>query len=191
MRFRRVGLIAAALLVAAFWTFATIMQRDGVCCYYPRPDRQSDFLQNYSPKSVMDSFISKDSIWSEFSAGNGSGAGRKFISNEREFDGYFAIEAEKRVSLMKALRADLLQQLTEHRALILSQSGDAHRGFHFTYRLGQNVGSAAVLPVAINQGVRRNMPLPDGMQDIVAAVKVSEKWFPRESDSLQASIAVR
>jgi len=35
------------------------------------------------------------------------------------------------------------------------------------------------------------MPLPDGMQDIVAAVKVSEKWFPRESDSLQASIAVR
>jgi hypothetical protein len=185
------GVIAAALLVAAFWTFAAIMQRDGVCYYYPRPDRQSDFLQNYSPKSVMDSFVSKDSISSEFSAGNGSGAGRRFVPNEREFNGYFAIDTEKRLALMTALRDGLSLQLTQHRAVIVSRSGDAGSGFHFTYRLGQNVGSAAVLPVAINQRVRRNMPLPVGTQDIVAAVKVSEKWFPRESDSIQASIAVR
>jgi hypothetical protein len=36
-----------------------------------------------------------------------------------------------------------------------------------------------------------NRRLPEGMQDIVGNITVSEKWFPHEADSIQASLATR
>ena len=76
-----------------------------------------------------------------------------------------------------ALRDDALQQFANNGAEVLSQSGNSQDGFRFDYRLNQSTGSLRILPVATNSHVQRNMPLPQGMED-VTKIEQTEKWFP-------------
>jgi hypothetical protein len=173
----------------ALCTLGAIMRIDGVLYNYPTPEKQSAFVRDYSPMAVIDSFKSKESSTSD--ASMGSGAGEKFVTNERDFRADFAIEPEKRLPLMIALRDDLSAHLIRDGAIILSSSGDAGKGFRFIYRLGRNAGSITVSPLRTDQSMGLNRRLPEGFEEIVAEVAVSEKWFPREPDSIRASLAIR
>jgi hypothetical protein len=183
------SVLAIAFVLVAFCTFGAIMNIDGVWYYYPTPERQSAFIRDYSPKRVIDMFESNES--SSLGAEMGSGAGQRFVTNERQFDAHFVIESEKRLPLMTALRDDLSANFVHDGAIILTSNGDAGSGFHFTYRLGRNAGSATISPLTIDKGVKRNRFLPEGMQDVSAVITVSEKWFPHEPDSIHASLAAR
>jgi hypothetical protein len=143
------SVLAIAFVLVSLCTLDAVMKIDGVWYYYPTPEKRSAFLRNYSPMPVIDSFKSKESSTSDASVG--SGAGEKFVTNERDFRADFAIEPEKRLPLMIALRDDLSAHLIRDGAIILTSSGDAASGFQFTYRLGRKAGSVTVSPLSTDQ----------------------------------------
>jgi hypothetical protein len=166
------------------------MKIDGLWYYYPTPEKQSVFIRNYSPEPVIEMFKFRNS--NSASAGDiGSGAGRRFVTSERKFQGFIALDSKNGLPLMAAMGDDISVQLIQDGATILSRSGSASSGFHFTYRLGKSVGSATVFPLKMNGFVTRNSPLPEGIQDMTATVAISEKWFPKEESSIQASLVNR
>src|SRR5882757_8125932 len=72
---------------------------------YPTPNSVSVFLRNYTPQHVIESFESSQ-YGSALGKSEGASAGRRFITNDREFDPYFEIQSEKRIPLMNALSDD-------------------------------------------------------------------------------------
>ena len=67
---------------------------------------------------------------------------------------------------MNALRDDALQQLSNNGAEVLSQSGNSQDGFRFDYKINQSIGSLRILPLTTHPHIRRNMPLPQGKEDL-------------------------
>lgn len=179
-------IFAVVLLAVSFYSVGAVMQMDGVCYYYPKPERQSAFIRDYSPKALIDSFKS-EGFNSAVAGDEGSGAGRKFVSSEHKSELFFALQPEKRLPLMNALAHDLDAQLARYGASILSTSGDSIAGFHVTYRVGKNVGSVFIHPLVTNQMLNGNGPPSKQVPEMIATIEVSEKWFPQEAASIQAS----
>ena len=158
--------------------------------HYPGPGTMSAFLPSYSPQHVIDSFANKE-FGGETGSGMSSGAGQRFVSNNRNFEPSFVMRTEQRADLMNALSQDLTAQLLNKHAEILSQSGDASRGFHFTYRLGQNLGSATIAPLRTGTESVDHRALPAGLTNVSSTITIAEQWFPREENAVQASLNLR
>jgi hypothetical protein len=89
--------------------------------------------------------------------------------------------------LMNALRDDALQQLANNGAEVLSQSGDSSDGFHFDYKINHSIGSLIISPFAIHSHIRRNMPLPHGLEDVTVNIEQTEQWFPKKTGTIRIS----
>jgi hypothetical protein len=74
-------------------------------------EHESTFLRNYSPRPVIESFAFKQDALS-MGDGVSSGAGSKFVTNERKIDSSFAVQSDMRTALMTALSGDVAAQLT-------------------------------------------------------------------------------
>jgi hypothetical protein len=144
---------------------------------YATPETESAFLKNYTPKRVIEQF--EDEAGLSLLNHNGGGAGSKFATHTAGFEVYFALRSEKWTPVMNALRDDVATQLAADGAQILSQSGDAHTGFHFDYKIGQKHGLADHLPLATTNLIHRVTPLPEGTADVTARIEFTEKWFPK------------
>src|SRR5580658_5131118 len=77
---------------------------------YPTPETESVFLKNYSPRSVVEPFESKqfNSQWLDHES---DAAGEGFASHDGAFWGTIAIRPENWMSLMTALNNDASTQL--------------------------------------------------------------------------------
>jgi len=157
---------------------------------YPTPDKPSALLQSYAPAKVVESFASQQ-YGRQTASGTSSGAGRKYVTNTRSIEPMFAIRTEDRVALLVALKSDMAAQLIHNRAEILSEGGDADSGFRFTYRLGKNLGTATIPPLAAKHWADHDRPLPSGIEDVDLNITISEKWFPQEAATIQASLQIR
>jgi hypothetical protein len=158
--------------------------------YSPSVEHESSFLRNYSPGPVIELFAFKQDPPS-IGDGTGSGAGRKFVTNERTIDLMFAIQTDIRTPLMTALSEDIAAQLTRFGSTIISRSGDPAVGFHFSYKDGTSVGSVTLLPLSDRARSSLNPPLAEGVKEVRANIVISEKWFPEESGAVQASMELR
>jgi hypothetical protein len=163
------------LLTCASIAFADIWERSHII--YATPETESAFLKNYTPKRVIEQF--EDEAGISLLNHNRGGAGSKFATHTAGFEVYFALRSQKWTPVMNALRDDVATQLVADGAQILSQSGDAHTGFHFDYKIAKNVGSLTILPSATTNLIHRVTPLPEGMADITARIEFTEKWFPK------------
>ena len=146
---------------------------------YPTPETVSAFLKNYSPDTVIERFQCKDrqaQEWSTVSAG----AGRTFASHERVFGPRFVIKSRDWMPLMVALDQDVLSQLSERGAEILSRSGDPREGYRIQYESDKSVGEVAVEPLRLI-GVKSvegpPTSLPDDEQTVDFRITIQEKWF--------------
>jgi hypothetical protein len=90
---------------------------------------------------------------------------------------------------MNALSDNVYAQLVDNGALVISRNGDPRAGFQFKYRLGKSTGTVTLSPLSPNL-VHRNTPLPDGIADVTLKIAVAEKWFPKETDTMQASLSL-
>jgi len=144
---------------------------------YPTPDTESSFLKSYTPKSVIERFDAEKG--SSYGQHSGGGAGRNFVTHSGGFDWYFAMRSEEWMLLMNALRDDASAQLIAIGAQILSQSGDAHDGFHFEYKLGKSIGTLTISPLAQTSVIHRVTPLCKGLVDVTAHIEQTERWFPQ------------
>jgi hypothetical protein len=187
LRFGITILLAIGLLFAFVIGGSAIM--NSLYCH-PGPGTMSVFLSSYSPQSAMDSFEIKQ-FGGETGNGMSSGSGRRFVSNNRSIEPRFVIRSEQRADLMNALNQDLAAQLRHRQAEILSESGDASRGFHFTYRLGQNLGSATIAPFRAGTESLNHRTLPPGLTDVSGKITIAEQWFPLEKNAVQASLSLR
>ncbi len=177
MRTLRVVAIGAAILglpiVGLFaygsWVNAHMM--------YPSLKNESAFLRAYDPKSVVRQFIYQHESYGE-GDGSGGGAGTKFVMHDSHFDEHFTMRTDQKDPLMVAVGHDASQELTLNGAQILSQSGTPSTGFHFQYAIGNSIGSISIDPPAPGT-VHRNMPLPDGFEDVSLNIDVREHWFPK------------
>ena len=88
---------------------------------------------------------------------------------------------------MNALRNDVLQQLANNDAEVLSQSGILPGALRFDYRINQSIGSLIIWTL-MNSQVQRNMPLPEGIDDVTVKIEQTEKWFPKGLGANQASL---
>jgi hypothetical protein len=179
--------LAIALFVPVL--FACVV--GGVACnfglYYATPETESAFLKSYTPEHVIDRFREKESY--SHTRNFGSGAGRIFVNHEAGFEFFVVLRRENWMPLMNALRDNALQQLTNNGAEVLSQSGTSQDGFRFDYKLNQSTGSLRILPVATSSRVQRNMPLPQGMEDVTVKIEQTERWFPKKIDTIRISSA--
>ena len=144
---------------------------------HPTPETESAFLKNYTPQTVIERF--QDGRQSS-SSGHSSGteAGHKFITYTAGFYATFAMPSEKSIPLMNALSDDVSAQLVNNGAQILSQTGNAHDGFHFAYQLGNSIGTLTISPLSINS-LHPPPPLRQGFVYVNARIDQSEKWFPK------------
>lgn len=156
---------------------------------YPTPNSVSVFLKSYTPQHVIESFESNQ-YGSELVEIGGASAGRRFITNQREFNPYFAIRSEKRIPLMNALSDDIYAQLVDNGALVIIRNGDPQAGFQFKYRLDKSTGTVTLSPLSQDSRIHSNTPLLDGIADMTLKIAVAEKWFPKETDAMQASLSL-
>lgn len=186
MKARRhtVLVLVTLLLLSGFVVANTLRYR-----YSPSPEHESAFLRNYSPRPVIELFAKQDPI--NLGGGIGSGSGWKFVTNQRTINTIFAMEADRRASLMNALSEDMAALLTRNGAKILSRSGNTASGFHFSCKDGTSTGSVTLLPLSYTDRTSSNPPLAEGLKAVRADIVFSEKWFPQESGALQASMELR
>ena len=145
--------------------------------FYPTPETESAFINNYTPKSVIERFQADKG--SSYGHHSGGAAGVKFVTHTAGFEWHFAILSEKWMPLMNALGDDVSAQLVHNGAQILSQSGDARDGFHFEYKLGKSIGTLTISPLSINSLIQRATPLGQGLLDVTVHIEQSETWFPK------------
>lgn len=171
-------LLFAVLEIAANWIGRTFIYR-----YTPGPEHESVFLQNYSPRRMIQSFAVPYSI--EIGTGTGSGAGSKFVTNERTIDPTFAIQADRRPSFMTALSEDLAAQLMGNGAMIVTKKVGPQGECRLFYRDGTSAGSVVSFPLTDGPN---QMAFPTAGTRIVRAhIVISEKWFPSELDAIRAT----
>jgi hypothetical protein len=144
---------------------------------YPTPETKSAFLKSYTPKSVFESF-EEAGEGSSYSDHKGGGAGSKFVTHSAGFEWHFAMRSERWMPLMDALRNDVYEQLVASGAEVLNQSGDAHSGFHFEYKLGNSFGAVTISPLRFDSRIHRVPPLSAGLVDADARIEQEETWFP-------------
>lgn len=158
--------------------------------YSPSVEHESTFLRNYSPRPVIESFaFKKDALY--MGDGTGSGAGSKFVTNERKIDSSFSVQSDMRTQLMNALSGDMVAQLARNGATIISRRGDPASGFHFVYKDATSVGSVTLLPLSDQARSSLIATLADGVKDVRANIVISEKWFPQEPGAEKASMELR
>jgi hypothetical protein len=177
MRFQRKTVILFCTLLCAIIlaiVYRAILEQQWL---YPTPVTMSTFFKEYTPRPVVESFESHQfsSAWGE---SNGSSAGRRFITNRREFRPDFAIQLAQRIPLVNALSDDIYAQLV-HAGASVSRSGDPQKGFQFEYILGKSTGTAILSPLTLSTSIRRDSALPNGIADIALQVTIMEKWFPK------------
>jgi len=157
---------------------------------YPTPDKESVFLQNYTPPP-LDGYRGGQ-------AGSSSSAGRTFVTNTRDFQPCLTLRSGQRDTLIKTLSDDMSVRLLRSGAEILSQSGDPHTGFHVSYKIGKSIGSATISPFAQSTcagfhtdgtpvGIRELGP---GTEVLAGSIAITEKWFPKEPNATQARLEV-
>ena len=154
---------------------------------YPSPEMESSFIQNYTPKTVIDSFKDPGFGYGE-GGGTGTGAGRNFVTHQREFDEHFTMHSDQEDALNNSLADDLSTQLTADGAQILSRTGEPGSVVVVEYKLDRSLGTVTLSPLVPDKGVRRNTPLPEGMADVIARVAITDKWFVGEKDVFEASL---
>jgi hypothetical protein len=135
--------------------------------------------------SVIELFAKQNSL--SIADGIGSGAGWKFVTNQRKIEPMFAIQTDMSTSLLTALSDDTAAQFTRAGATIISRSGDPASGFHFSYKDGTSVGSVTFLPLSDQARSSLNSPLGERVKEVRANIVISEKWFAQDSDAVQAS----
>lgn len=143
--------------------------------FQPPPDRTSAFLKNYTPRPVIESFMSNEDGFGMGELKGGWSASRGNF-NERELQPQFAIEAANQYLLMTAVKNDIDTQLANYGAVVLTQQGDLENGFTFTYKLGTTTGRVDLSPLgeSPDSHLQRNTPLPDGIFDVMFTVKIAE-----------------
>ncbi len=188
MKSHRVLIGLSVLLLTICAGVAVLVVWDRLHTLYPTPETESAFLENYTPKSVIEHFESSES--SSNTHHSGGEPGRKFVTHRAGFEWFIAVQSEKWMPLMNALRDDVAAQLVGNGAQILSQSGDSRAGFHFDYKLGKSVGSLTILPLAITSPllIHRAAPLPEGTVDVTARIEQTEMWFPKEPSTIQIGL---
>ena len=179
------------LAIALFLPVLLASVVGGVACnlgvYNGTPETESAFLKTYTPEHVIDRFCEKEG--SSHTQNFGSSSGRFFVPHVGGFEFHVVLRRENWISLMSALGDDARQQLANSGAEVLSQSGNSQDGFRFDYKLNQSTGSLRILPVATTSQVHRNMPLPQGMEDVTVKIEQTEKWFPNKMGVILASKA--
>ena len=172
--------LASTVVAVALWNHFRLL--------YPTPETESLFLKNYTPEPIIDRFRENEGF--SHARHNSGGAGRTFVDHQAGFEFYVVLRREKWMPLMNALREDVLQQLANKGAEVLSQSGNPREGFHFDYRANKSIGSLTILPLAITPPlqIRRNMPLPQGMEDVTVKIEQTEKWFPKGAGTIHISL---
>lgn len=161
------GLPIVGLIAYANWVQAHMV--------YPSPQNESTFLRAYDPKAVVRPFFALEG-YSE-SRESGGGAGTKFVTHSAGFGEHFTMRADQADSLMVAVNNDISQRLLLNGARILNQSWTPSIGFRYQYATGNSIGSLTVQPLSPG-AIRRNMPLPSGLEDVSLNIDVREQWFP-------------
>lgn len=158
--------------------------------YSPSVEHESTFLRNYSPRHVIESFAFKKDPLS-MGDGIGSGAGSKFVTNERKIDSSFSVRSDMRTPLMTALSGDVLAQLGRDGGTIISRRGDPESGFHFVYKDATSIGNVTLFPLSDQARSSLSSTLAEGVKEVRANIVISEKWFPQEAGAEKASMEIR
>ena len=185
LKSRRLAIAVFVPVLLACMVGAIALWHD-LSLFYPTPETESAFLRSYTPKHVIDRFRENKS--SSFSGSKSAGAGHAFVTHQAGFEFRVVLRRENWLLLMNALRDDVLEQLANNEAEVLSERGNPQDGFRFDYRINRSIGSVIISPVAMNSRFRRNMPLPDGMDDVTVKIEQTEKWFPKGLGTTQASL---
>ena len=135
MKARRhtVLVLVTLLLLIGFVVANTLRYR-----YSPSPEHESAFLRNYSPRPVIELFAKQDPI--NLGSGIGSGSGWKFVTNQRTINTMFAMEADRRASLMNALSEDMAALLTRNGAKFSRGAGTPQADFTFPIKMERAPG---------------------------------------------------
>ena len=158
---------------------------------YPTPERQSAFLKNYSPDTVIEQFQCKNE-GAQTSHSLMAGAGRKFVRRESAFRPRFVIKSKDWMPFMVALEHDLYSQLSQQGAEILSQTGDPREGYRIEYQSDKSFGEVAVEPLTLISVTSVSGPraiLPDDEQAVDLRITIQEKWFKTKPGMITARIS--
>ena len=95
--------------------------------YSPSVEHQSAFLRNYSPRPVIELFAFKQDPLS-IGDGAGSGAGWKFVTNERKIGPTFAIQTDIRTPLSEDLVVLIFSRGNRQQHAVVVVLGRQHAG---------------------------------------------------------------
>jgi hypothetical protein len=177
---RRLIWISVALLpVGAYLGLAAV----GGQLYYPVPSTESTFIHNYSADRVINEFRS-NSDGNANTSGMGTGAaGKTYVTYERKVEHRFVVPEDKTEALMTALDEDAQNQIEGSGAEIMGHAGSAVKGYHFSYRTGQIIGSLTIGPPRdrpLDLPESKLLTFPWGLRSVELSIKAEEHWFPEK-----------
>jgi hypothetical protein len=148
--------------------------------YYPVPSTESTFIHNYAADRAIEKF--RSSYYNaSMSGGTGATAGMSYVTHEGKIEHRFVICEVKTEALMTALDEDAENQIESSGAEIIGHAGNAVKGYHFSYRAGQIIGSLTIEPPIdspLNLVAASWETLPLGMRSVKLTTKAEEHWFP-------------
>lgn len=183
---RRAKLIVSGSLLVAFTTAWSVFVYRHTANFPLDPTKESTFLRGYSEDRVVQSFW-QPSFNYGLESGESHGAGHNSVTNQRSVGATFVMCRAGRFTATSALEDDVVAQLRQHGATILRLRRDADRKLRVAYRLGNDVGIVSVSPVRVAESVRRNMSLPDGLEDMTTSVTIEETWYTSDASATLAS----
>ena len=140
----------------------------------PGPQNKSSFLQTYDPEGVITRFRYKGQNFSQ-SRSVGAAPDTRSIKHTADFDPEFTIESSRKAGLMTALKEDVMRRLALTDTKVVGKSEGADGGFEYEYVSGQSAGSISAHPPT-PANVQRNMPLPNGIEDVTLEIDLKETW---------------
>lgn len=144
----------------------------------PTAETKSTFFRTFTPEDVVKRFACEPG-WG--SSGQGAGAGIGYVTNEKDFDRYFAIHASDWVPMMSLLQEEVSLQLSAEGTEIRSQSGDFSEGFRMHYKSGTSIGVIAVEPLkTLDPDTLGRQGVCKGGIAVRLKVSMREKWYKEE-----------
>lgn len=163
---------AAALVVALVIVPGAV---ENFLLVSPTPETKSTFFRTFTPDNIVQRFVCEPG-WG--SGGQSNSAGISYVTNQKDFDQYFAIHASDWMPVMQALEGSISAQLG---AQLLHQSGNVMDGFSVQYKSGKALGTIRVDPLkTVDPDTLGPQGVCKGGIAVRLKVSVQERWYKKE-----------
>ncbi len=172
------GFLVVAVVIVVIVVAAAV--QNSLTVSISTADTESAFFRSFTPDNVVKRFSCQSGM---SLSGGSAGAEIGYATHEKDFDQYFAIQANDWLPLITSLHEDVSSQLRADGAQLLRESGSLAEGFRVEYKIGKSRGVVGVEPLKTVDASTHVLGSRGGCKGGIAVrlrLSVEEKYYQKE-----------